>query len=102
MEDIVTHFTNIVHRVSILGALVALTSLTPAGFAPAALAAQAGPDTAAAATANPARPNVVTSAVPAPENCTFTAPCQVARTSYGIYWDIGGPGILIERFSDDD
>lgn len=100
MEDIVTHFTNIVRRVSILGAFVALTSLTPSVFAPSALAADEQPDTAIAAAANLARPDGMS--VLAPEHCSFTAPCQVARTSYSLEWDLGGPSIRVERFSDDD
>lgn len=99
-----THL-NLIRRASILGAFVALTSFTPSAFTPLGLAADDRPDTTTAATAatgSAARPDVATSAAPAPERCSFISPCQVARTSYGVELDLGGPGIRIEYFSNDE
>jgi len=105
MEDNMSYLINLGRRASILGALVALATLTPT-LAPSSLAAEDRPE-AAAATASMSGANVspagsTTVAVPAPELCNAVVSCQVARTSRAIELDFGGPSIHIEYFTDDD
>ena len=81
--------------------------IASAALAPVSLAAENSPDAApVVATANPGAPLAQSSASGAtqmePRRCSFFAPCEVSRSSYGLVLDIGGPGLHIDYFGDDE